>query len=275
VELSQATNFHGKRQREKFRLNELSILGGINGHGKSQLLGHFVLHAMKQGARVCIASLEIKPKKLLMRLTRQASGVSEPEEGYIRAIHQWYGDQLWLFDLVGTAKTDRLLEVFLYARQRYGIDIFVIDSFMKCGIDDDDLSAQKAFVEQICDFKNEHDCHVVIIVHPRKSNDETQIPGKLDYKGAGSTSDLADNCFTIWRNKAKEELIQRQLSGENFTQEQLKKLDVSDAILRCDKQRNGDWEGKIGLWFHQKSYQYLERPNLKPVQYVDYSTCRS
>ena len=48
---------------------------------------------MQQGARVCIASLEIKPKKLLGRLTRQAAGLAEPTENYIRAIHEWYEDK--------------------------------------------------------------------------------------------------------------------------------------------------------------------------------------
>jgi twinkle protein len=59
-----------------FRPDELSVWTGINGHGKSQFLGQIILHAMKQGARVCIASLELKPKRLLMRLTRQASALA-------------------------------------------------------------------------------------------------------------------------------------------------------------------------------------------------------
>jgi twinkle protein len=126
-----------------FRPDELSVWTGINGHGKSQFLGQIILHAMKQGARVCIASLELKPKRLLMRLTRQAGALAEPTEEYIRAIHTWYEDKLWLFDLVGTAKSKRLLDVFLYARQRYNIDVFVIDSFMKLDIAEDDYKAQK------------------------------------------------------------------------------------------------------------------------------------
>lgn len=257
-----------------FRPDELSIWGGINGHGKSQFLGHTILHLMKQGARVCMASLEIKPKKLLMRLTRQASGLAEPTEDFIRAIHEWYGDKLWLFDLVGTAKANRLLDVFLYARQRYGIDVFVIDSFMKCGIDEEDFKSQKAFIEQICDFKNQHNCHVHIVAHPRKSSDETQVPGKLDIKGSGIISDLADNCFTVWRNKAKEELAQLRANGIPLNQDQLKKLESVDAIWRCDKQRNGDWEGKLGLWFDPKSYQYRGDPKHKITQFVDYSVLK-
>lgn len=253
------------------RPDELSIWTGINGHGKSQALGHIILQAMKDGAKVCVASLEIKPKKLLMRLTRQASALAEPTEDFIRAIHEWYEDKLWLFDLVGTAKTDRLLDVFLYARQRYGVDVFVIDSFMKCGIDEDDYKAQKIFIEQICDFKNQYNCHVHIVVHPRKGADESQIIGKLDCKGTGAITDLADNCFTVWRNKKKEEIVQIQLTGKTLNIDQSEKLKECDCILRCDKQRNGEWEGKIALWFDKSSFQYLANPNYKAIPFVDFS----
>lgn len=255
-----------------FRPEELSIWSGTNGHGKSQLLGHIILESMKEGARVCVASLEIKPKKLLMRLTRQAAGLAEPTEEYIRAIHEWYSDKLWLFDIVGTAKTTRLLEVFLYARQRYGIDVFVIDSFMKCGIDEEDFKAQKAFIEQLCDFKNQYGCHIHLVAHPRKSSDEMQIIGKLDVKGSGAITDLADNCFIVWRNKEKEELQQKQFNGKLLKPNELEKLKESDCILRCDKQRNGEWEGKVALWFDRKSFQYLGSANAKVKAYVEYSS---
>lgn len=254
-----------------FRPAELSLWTGINGHGKSQFLGQIVLHGMKEGARVCIASLEILPKRLLMRLCRQAGALEKPSIEYIHAIHSWYEDKLWLFDLVGNAKSKRLLDVFLYARQRYGIDVFVIDSFMKLDIAEDDYKAQKNFMEQLCDFKNQHNCHIHIIVHPRKGADETQPPGKLDNKGTGAISDLADNCFTVWRNKHKEITRQKQALGEELDKKELKKLNESDCLWCCDKQRNGDWEGRFGFWFHPQSLQYLPSSNPKPTRYVDYS----
>ncbi|WP_412758184.1 toprim domain-containing protein [Legionella bozemanae] len=260
------------RKKILFRPDEVSVWTGINGHGKSQFLGHIILHAMKEGAKVCIASLEIKPKRLLMRLTRQAGALAEPSENYIRAIHEWYSDKLWLFDLVGTAKSQRLLEVFRYARQRYGIDVFVIDSLMKLDIAEDDYKAQKAFMEQLCDFKNQHNCHIHIVIHPRKGANESIPPGKLDNKGSGALSDLADNCFTIWRNKEKESLSQKQNNGIPLTPNELKLLEDSDCWWCCDKQRNGEWEGKLGFWFERSSLQYLENPNQKPMRYVEYSS---
>ncbi len=251
-----------------FRPSELSVWTGTNGHGKSQLLGQFMLSCMQQGARVCIASFELKPKSLLVRLTRQASGLRNPTNEYIRAIHSWYDDRLWIFDLVGTAKIKRLLEVFFYARQRYGIDVFVIDSLMKCGLSEDDYNAQKHFIEQLCDFKNQHNCHIHLVVHPRKGADETKLPNKLDMKGSGAISDLADNCFSVWRNKLKEEDIGK-LRGNTESSPDL--MEKYDCLLMCDKQRNGEWNGKITLWFNTDSFQYLENCNQKPIQMVPFS----
>lgn len=251
-----------------FRSSELSLWTGTNGHGKSQFLGQLLLNFMQQKARVCIASLELRPRQLLKNLTRQAAGLRNPTNDYIRAIHEWYHQRLWIFDLVGTAKTKRLLEVFQYARQRYGIDVFVIDSLMKCGLGEDDFNAQKQFVEQLCDFKNQHDCQIHLVVHPRKGADEHKLPGKLDIKGSGSISDLADNCFTIWRNKKKEDDIRKL----NNTEIPDSLLDKPDCLLLCDKQRNGEWEGKLYFWFNKDSLQYLGNRHHRPIQVVGFSS---
>lgn len=244
------TPWQKTKEHIAFRPHELSVWTGINGHGKSQFLGQIVLHCMSQGARACIASLEMKPERLLMRLTRQVSAIALPDKATIEQAHQWFANKLWLFELVGSAKTERLLEVFLYAHQHYGVDVFLLDSLLKCNIAEDDYNAQKTFIEKLCDFKNEYPCHIHVIAHPRKGMDETTIPGKFDIKGTGSISDLADNCFSIWRNKEK------------------KSLHDPDCVWTCNKQRNGEWEGKFALWFDADSFQYRETASQAAVPLI-------
>lgn len=48
-----------------------------------------------------------------------------------------------MFDVTGTAKTRRILEVFAYAARRYGIRFFIIDNLAKCGLGEDDYNGQK------------------------------------------------------------------------------------------------------------------------------------
>lgn len=254
----------------RFRDAELVILNGINGHGKSQLAGQFALDAMAQGKRVCIASMEMPARRLLTRLTRQAAGIPEgdPTVAYANTCIDFYANKLWLFDLVGTAKTTRMLEVFQYARKRYGIDIFVIDNMTKCGIDDDDYSAQKRFMEELCDFKNVTGTTVFLVTHSRKGESEETPTGKMDVKGSGSITDLADTVLTIWRNKKKEREI-----GEVEVDEEIpiELLATPDSRLICSKQRNGEWEGQIGTYWGGKSMQFIGRYSEQPRKYVTYT----
>ncbi len=259
--------------RIRFRDAELIILNGINGHGKSQFAGQLSLDAMLQGKRVCIASMEMPARRLLGRLTRQAAGVTAdtPSIPYANAIIDWYAGKLWLFDLVGTAKTKRMLEVFDYARKRYGIDVFVIDNMSKCGIDDDDYTGQKRFMEELCDFKNQTGTTVFLVTHSRKGESELQQTGKMDVKGSGAITDLADSVLTIWRNKKKEQ----ELESFKFTNpgapipEEMH--DSPDSVVTCSKQRNGEWEGKVGLYWRPAAMQYVGGPKDHARMYVQYS----
>ena len=254
------------------RWAELTIVSGTNGHGKSQFVGQMVLGVIQQEERVCIASMELQPKRLLSRLTRQVAGLreGEPTEQFIRSIHDWYRDQLWIFDVVGTAKSDRLLEVFLYARRRYGIRVFVIDSLLKCGVDESDYDGQKRFVERLADFKNQHDCHVFLVTHSRKGESEEQPTGKHDVRGAAAITDLADTVLTIWRNKRKENLINRAQAADEVVDQST--LDKPDAVLYCHKQRNAGWEKQAAFWWHQNSLQFLEHQSQRPTAFVKYSS---
>ncbi|HEX4045431.1 MAG TPA: toprim domain-containing protein [Gammaproteobacteria bacterium] len=254
-----------------FRPHELSIWTGINGHGKSLFLGQVVLQMIQQGAKVCIASMEMRPEIVLGRMTKQATAMNKPSNEYISAVFDWFDEHLWYFELMGTARSKRLLEVFLYARQRYGIDVFIIDSFLTLDIAEDDYKAQKIFIEALRDFKNQHACQVHMVVHPRKPSDESQPPNKLDNKGTGAITDLADNCFCVWRHKAKEKIQEKKNTGHILTDKEIERLSMADALWICDKQRNGEWEGTISMWFDRDSFQYRDCEHHKSKPFVDYS----
>jgi len=261
-----------KRQDLAFRSGELVILVGINGHGKSQMAGYLTLEAMRQNTRACIASMEIKPGRLIANMTKQATGQQKPTRGYMGAAFTWYEDKLWIFECTKTAKAERILEVFEYAYKRYGIKWFVIDSFMKCGIDEDDYNRQKWFVERLADFKNEFNVVIFLLAHPRKGETEMKPIEKLDIKGTGAIGDLADTVLTVWRNKPKEEICEKLDNGlpVDFDGEI---DDMPDAVLKCVKQRNHPEgiEPKISLYFDRKSLQYRAGPNAKPFHFVKYS----
>lgn len=259
----------------QFRMSELMVLCGTNGHGKTQFTGYLTLNAARNGHKCCMASMEMSPGRLLGNMTKQASGMKQPAKQYIRAISDWYKDKIWMFDCLTTAKVDKIMEIFTYARKRYGVTWFVIDSLMKCGIDDDDWNGQKRLLDRLADFKNEHNVFVLLLHHTRKGESEHKPMGKMDVKGSGGITDLADTVGIIWRNKVKEESMKAHLSeSEVLSDEDFEKLcNLPDAVFNVVKQRNHPegWEGKISLYFNPDSLQYLAGPDAKPFQYVNYS----
>ncbi|MBU2647515.1 bifunctional DNA primase/helicase, partial [bacterium] len=252
----------------RFRSTEVTVWTGYNGHGKTQVLGHIAVGGIDQGERWCIASMEMKPSRLLKRMFRQIGGCKTPEVPHFEKINEWLGGGLWLFNVKGTTKTKRILEVFTYARQRYGVKHFLVDSLAKCGVDEDDYTTQKSFVEQLTDFAADSDCHVHLVVHSRKQNNESGMPGKMDVKGTGAITDMVDNVVTIWRNKDKEEKVEKARLESYTIDEQTK--NEADAILHCSKQRHEDWEGKIRLFFDRPSFQFKESRDSKVRPYVAY-----
>jgi twinkle protein len=219
-----------------------------------------------------LASLELRPEIFLGRLAKQASAMSTPSNEFIQAVMEWFSGKLWYIDVLGKIDLKRLIEVFHYGLRRYGIDVFIIDSFMMLnGVYEDDFKSQKMCIEEICQFKNQHYCQVHMIVHPRKGADESAMPTKLDAKGSGSITDAADNCFSVWRNKAKEGVIQKKNQNQPISDKESAMLEMPDSLWRCDKQRNGLWEGVMGLWYDKNTFQYLDWENKQSKRYVQYS----
>lgn len=265
------SSIEGLAEKLKFRSHEVTAVNGVNGHGKSQLVGHIGLDAIKSGNRVCIASLELRPAILLKRLVRQAICTNQPDRADVESIMDKLNDWLWLFNVTGKAKTERLLTVFKYAHKRYGVKVFVIDSLMMCGMAEDDYNGQKNFIEQLCDFKNQNEVHVFLVTHPRKGESEEKPVGKMDVKGTGAITDLLDNLLTVWRNKKKEELIERinKFPDIELSEKDDKLLSSPNTLLSVDKQREGEgWCGKVSVEFNAYTNQFLSSDKHTPFNYL-------
>jgi twinkle protein len=254
------------KNKLRFRPGEISDWSGINGHGKSVLIGQIMIHLAWQGEKICIASLEMKPEATLERISRQISNERKPSHDILDKCFNWLHDKLWIFDIVGEVEVEKILEVFKYAFHRYGINQFVIDSFMRCGVDEDDHNKQKKFMNLLVSFVNQYGVHIHLVAHPRKGLNEEHFVGKMDVKGSGCITDLCWNFFSIWRNKSKEDT----LSGENFKARRGESdpRDQPDAMFICDKQRDGEWEGKLGLYFDKESLRYYDSENYRAPSYL-------
>lgn len=245
----------------EFRPGELSVWTGFNGHGKSLLLSQVELGLMQQGERLCVFSGEMTPERQLKRMAKQASGLDRPTSAYLDAIGEWLHDRIWVFNVVGSAAIDRLLDVFEYANKRYGVRHFVIDSLMMTDVPEDgpgSISEQKKAIQKLCNFAKRHGAHIHLVAHPRKAKDESGVPGKMDVGGAGKITDGADNVFTVWSA--------RRDDSEPIT-------DDPDAKLELQKQRNGEVQHKtLALWFVRSAQQFASTSRRRPVRYVEFQS---
>jgi twinkle protein len=239
----------------RFRPGEVTLWAGVNGHGKSLMSGFVSLDLMAMGQKVCIASFEMKPHSTLKRMIRQWCGYPSDDEfstdpeatAAMRDLYEQFGiladSRLWFYDQQGTVSSNQMIAVARYCAKELGIQHLFIDSLMKCVRGTDDYNAQKNFVDELTAIARDHDMHIHLVHHIRKLENEMKRPDKTDVKGAGEITDQVDNVLLVWRNKAEGNA---------------KKDADPDALLICCKQRHGEWEGGINLWFDRDSQQYTE-----------------
>jgi twinkle protein len=246
-----------------FRPGELSLWTGATGAGKSQALSHALVGMGEQGARACVASLEMSPPQQLRRMVKQAGNVDRPPEPFLREVIAWLDGWLWMFGLVGKTPISRILEVFEYARCRYGCDVFAIDSLMRLGVGSEDYEGQEKAVFELVSWAVATAVHVHLVAHARKSDRTAMhaLPDAEDVKGTSEIAANAANIIGIWRNRKLEDEIRQAAEGleRGDTGLQAKVDELAEkppVLLNIAKQRNGDWEGKIGLWFNPATYQY-------------------
>lgn len=255
----------------QFRPGEVSLWFGVNGHGKSLATGMAGLSLCTQEQRVCIASFEMKPRKTLERMARQFSGQSAPNAyeladeqvraGFKDAYEQfrdWTDRRLWLYDQQGTAKTKQVLAVMRYCAKELKIKHFFLDNLGKCVLNEDDYNGQKYLVDETTAIARDSGMHIHIVHHAKKLANEESIPDKMDSKGSGAIADQVDNVLIVWRNKKKE---RDQKAGKMVSATE------PDALLICDKQRNGEWEGRFTLWYERDSQQFVAASDAGPLNF--------
>jgi len=253
-----------------FGRGEMSVWTGYNGHGKSMFLNQIMLEAIIAGEKVDIGSYEMTPARTLQRMVKQALGKSTPNELEISECLEWLGKSIGVHAHLGQVKLAKVLEVFKKRVEEHGVTQIVIDSLMKLGMAEDDYNGQKVAADQLQSLAQKTGCHVHLVAHPRKGLSEAEIPGKMDIAGSGSISNMADNVFSVWRNKLKWEYYDLYESGDslpkNMTIEQVMKM--MDGLLFCSKCREDpEAEKKYSFYYLSGCMQYHDVKGTPPYSF--------
>lgn len=247
----------------RFRPGEVTLYVGINGHFKSMTTGQIMLGLMEQNEPCLSASFEMRPVRTLHRMVRQSWGNAEAPLPYVKAWHEWTDGRLWLYDHLGDIHPRKVVAVCRYAARELGVRHFFIDSLMKCVAGTDDYTGQKLFVSSLADLAKETNTHVHVVHHARKAAKETDRIDKFSVRGGGEIVDQTDNLVLIQRNK----------QNEMHTDGGYGLVDPSKpgVWFEVAKQRDGSFEGTVGMWFNPQSLCLVEqqgtgwrRINVKP-----------
>lgn len=237
----------------EFLPGSVTTWAGYNGHRKSMFTGQVALDLCAAGHRVLIASMEMQPDETLVRMARQAFATNRPSEAQLDLLRRWTDGRLWIFDHVGKVGPGQMLGMCRYFADEFkGTQVF-IDSLMKCVASEESMDDTKAFITDLTGMAKDTGLHVHLVAHCRKPSTagETVPPTKYDIKGSSSISDQSANVVLVWLNKAKREALQRNPNDE----EQLHK---PDHLVIVDKQRHSGWEGKLSMWFDERSLRFCD-----------------
>lgn len=249
------------RERIAFRPGEVTVWAGYNGHRKSMFAGQVALDLCVAHQRVLIASMEMQPAVTLARMARQAWGCARPTQAALEQFARWTDGRLWLFDHMGRVTPQVCMAVIRYfAEELQGSHVFV-DSMMMVCASEESLDEQKQFMTDLVRSAQELGVHVHLVAHCRKpQTGEEKPPSKYDLRGSAAISDQAHNVITVWANKAKRAKLEKDPNDAAA-------LADPDVAVTVEKQRNGQWEGRVGLWFHEPSMRFVDSSSARVEAY--------
>jgi twinkle protein len=231
-----------------WRGSEVTVWTGRNGSGKSTILNQHFLDIAAKGVKTCIYSGEMAPERYLRWAVIQLKEHDSPPPTSVKAALDWMDDKIYILNVSSGIEPDKLLADFEYAARRYGVGHFIIDSLMKIKLNEnDEYNQQKDFVSRLCDFAKKFNVHVHLVAHPRKTQSDSDAPGKVDVKGSSHITDMADNVIALFRPES--DVIEKaKTKGKR----------VSDMQLYLKKNREFGVEGRCHMMFDEKTKKFSE-----------------
>jgi len=267
-----------------FDPGDLIVWQGYNGHGKTIMMSHAMVHIAKAGKRICIGSFEIDAAVTWKNMVRQVIARGKPgTENTLRLALDWMDRSFWVYDRIGEATSDDMFEVFDYAYRKYGIQHFVCDSLMMLAdIGLEDYTAQRAMCVRAKAFAKERHCVFHLVCHSKKPSEKRPAerfpPLKYDISGHASIPNIADKIIAAWRNEEKEKgLLSATIAaqhGDHKAADEIRQKYVyaEDAQVLIQKNRGRDSLPVKHLWFDSgsdASWQFKADPNDHAVRYVE------
>ncbi|KAF2352753.1 P-loop containing nucleoside triphosphate hydrolase [Trinorchestia longiramus] len=223
------------------RPGEVTVLSGSTGAGKTTFLAEYSLDLTQQGVTTLWASLEVSKERLCEVLLQQYSGAPLPSDrtSFDALWHAFRQLPLYFLDVHGQQPLDLIMEAIRESVLVRGVRHVVVDNLqfmVGCQSNSGERwQHQDMAMAAFRSFATQYNCHVTLIVHPRKLQAGETLTLQTIGGGARVTQE-ADNVLLL------------QVQGANPVS--------SRKAIEVVKNRYGGHLGIVPIKFQQESLTF-------------------
>ncbi|KAM5139482.1 twinkle mtDNA helicase isoform 2-T2 [Callospermophilus lateralis] len=188
------------------RKGELTVFTGPTGSGKTTFISEYALDLCTQGVNTLWGSFEISNVRLArVMLTQFAMGrLEEQLDKYEEWADRFEDLPLYFMTFHGQQSIRSVIDTMQHAVYVYDVCHVVIDNlqFMMGHeqLSTDRIAAQDYIVGAFRKFATDNSCHVTLVIHPRKEDDDKELQTASIF-GSAKASQEADNVLILQDRK--------------------------------------------------------------------------
>ncbi|XP_032689722.1 twinkle protein, mitochondrial isoform X2 [Odontomachus brunneus] len=225
------------------RRGEVTILTGptgviFSGSGKTTFMSEYSLDLAMQGVNTLWGSFEIRNARLAKTMLQQMAGVSLEDNldefnTYADAFSKL---PIYFMAFHGQQNINVVMDAIQHATYVYDIAHVIIDNMQfMIGVSDDSKInrywKQDKVIEEFRNFATKYNCHVSMVIHPRKEKDDELTT--LSIFGSAKASQEADNVLIIQDKRVT------NIRGKKYLQVTKNRYsgDLGVMVMDFDKQK--------------------------------------